>query len=962
MIELSFPNRDGRRDFFYNHLGHAMTTIGTNIEQQRQAAHSWKFWTVLGTFGLAGLVVVSRHNYLLFHCLAELFSISVAWAVFFLVWNTREMMENDALVFVGTSYFFIGSIDLLHTLAYKGMGVFDAHWGANLPTQLWILARYLESGSLLLYPMLIGKTFRAARVFFGWLAITAAVLVSIFYLPVFPDCYIEGTGLTPFKIASEYIVCLLLCLAFVLLYVKRDHVDTTVFRLISASVATTICGELAFTFYVSVYGLSNLVGHFFKIVSFILIYQALIRTGLTRPYSVLFKTVKESEEKYQAIFQNARVGLFRSSVSDGKPIEANALCAELAGYESADECLKQYDASENHLLKQAYGEMLPELEKTGMVKNREIRIRRDDGATLWLGLSGTLGEDRKTLEGAVVDISERKLQERSRESLLKLVDFAAKLDARQLLQKVLDEAEKLTDSETGFFHLVDSDQETITLQAWSAKSPKYMPGTESEGRLYPISQAKVWTECVGTGKPVIQNDNSRVSRKKGLPEEHALAIRELLVPVVRSGKVKAIIGVGDKPVPYGDDDEKTVRRLADTAWEIVERKRAEERLQAANDSLEREVRQRTRELEKVAHEFESLFDSSQVGMMVLRGGRFFSKGNQRLADILGYETPEEMEGLSMKSLHLGEERFREFGEKYYDKLNQGEILHVEYQLRRKDGAPVWCSLSGKALDTGEPVDPDKGVLWIVDDIGDRKHAEHVLKATLDQLERSNDELARFAYVASHDLQEPLRAIIGFLQLLESRYHEQLDEKGRHYIERTVKAGHRMQRLISDLLALSRINTRGQGFETTDFNGIVDKVVDRLQPRIEQKGAKVCRGDLPSAMADASQMETLFFHLISNALKYNESHAPWVEIDWIKKESQYRFHVKDNGIGISPRFYDRIFVVFQRLHGRREYSGTGVGLTLCKKIVERHGGRIWVESEAGKGSTFFFTLPSKRRTG
>ena len=387
---------------------------------------------------------------------------------------------------------------------------------------------------------------------------------------------------------------------------------------------------------------------------------------------------------------------------------------------------------------QAYGEMLPELEKTGMVKNREIRIRRDDGATLWLGLSGTLGEDRKTLEGAVVDISERKLQERSRESLLKLVDFAAKLDARQLLQKVLDEAEKLTDSETGFFHLVDSDQETITLQAWSAKSPKYMPGSESEGRLYPISQAKVWTECVGTGKPVIQNDNSRVSRTKGLPEEHAPAIRELLVPVVRSGKVKAIIGVGDKPVPYGDDDVKTVRRLADTAWEIVERKRAEERLQAANDSLEREVRQRTRELEKVAHEFESLFDSSQVGMMVLRGGRFFSKGNQRLADILGYETPEEMEGLSMKSLHLGEERFREFGEKYYDKLNQGEILHVEYQLRRKDGAPVWCSLSGKALDTGEPVDPDKGVLWIVDDIGDRKHAEHVLKATLDQLERSND--------------------------------------------------------------------------------------------------------------------------------------------------------------------------------------------------------------------------------
>ena len=172
----------------------------------------------------------------------------------------------------------------------------------------------------------------------------------------------------------------------------------------------------------------------------------------------------------------------------------------------------------------------------------------------------------------------------------------------------------------------------------------------------------------------------------------------------------------------------------------------------------------------------------------------------------------------------------------------------------------------------------------------------------------------------------------------------------------------MQNLISDLLALSRINTRGQDFAMTDFNEIMDKVLGRLQSRIKQKGATVDCGELPSAMADASQMESVFFNLVSNALKYNESQAPRVEIGWTQSDSRYRFSVKDNGIGISPRFFDRIFIVFQRLHGRRQYSGTGVGLTLCKKIVERHGGRIWVESEAGKGSTFFFTLPSQRRTG
>ena len=232
----------------------------------------------------------------------------------------------------------------------------------------------------------------------------------------------------------------------------------------------------------------------------------------------------------------------------------------------------------------------------------------------------------------------------------------------QFLQKLSDEAEKLTESEIGFFHLIDPDQETITLQAWSANARKNRPGTEPMARCYPISQAEAWAECVGKAKPVIHSDNSHISRKRGLPEKHAPAVRELLVPVVRSNRVKAIVGVGGKPIPYGDDDVKKSGGWRTRLGKSSERKRAEERLQAANDSLEREVRQRTRELEKIAYEFESLFDSSQVGMMVLRGGRFFSKGNQRLADILGYDTPKEMEGFSMKSLHLDQERFQEFGE------------------------------------------------------------------------------------------------------------------------------------------------------------------------------------------------------------------------------------------------------------------------------------------------------------
>ncbi|RPJ78812.1 MAG: hypothetical protein EHJ94_08930, partial [Deltaproteobacteria bacterium] len=239
-----------------------------NTADQHQTEHpAWIFSSAIGIIGLAGLVIVSRHNFLLFHGLAELFSISVAWAVFFLVWNTRHVTDADSLVFVGIAYFFIGIVDLLHTLAYKGMGVFSSHWGANLPTQLWVLARYMESASLILFPLLFRKKIQPTLIFGCWAGATLLLLGTIFFWRVFPDCYIEGTGLTRFKIFSEYIICILLGIALMLLHIRKGMVDTVVFRLLALSIIMTICAELAFTFYVSVYGFSNLLGHFFKIIS-----------------------------------------------------------------------------------------------------------------------------------------------------------------------------------------------------------------------------------------------------------------------------------------------------------------------------------------------------------------------------------------------------------------------------------------------------------------------------------------------------------------------------------------------------------------------------------------------------------------------------------------------------------------------------------------------------------------------
>jgi PAS domain S-box-containing protein len=228
----------------------------------------------------------------------------------------------------------------------------------------------------------------------------------------------------------------------------------------------------------------------------------------------------------------------------------------------------------------------------------------------------------------------------------------------------------------------------------------------------------------------------------------------------------------------------------------------------------------------------------------------------------------------------------------------------------------------------------------------------------ESLERSNRDLEQFAYVASHDLQEPLRAIVGFLQLFESRYKARVDEKGRHYIERSVKAAHRMQQLIRELLTLSRVHTKGSILVPTDLNQLLKGVLDNLQELVREKNAEVNCGLLPMVNIDAAQIGSLFQNLLVNALHYNQSPTPRVEIGYQELDDSYRFRVQDNGIGIPPQFAQRIFLVFQRLHTEQEYTGTGLGLALCKRIVERHGGAIWFEPNPSEGTTFYFTLPKE----
>lgn len=273
----------------------------------------------------------------------------------------------------------------------------------------------------------------------------------------------------------------------------------------------------------------------------------------------------------------------------------------------------------------------------------------------------------------------------------------------------------------------------------------------------------------------------------------------------------------------------------------------------------------------------------------------------------------------------------------------GEIrwVHEKCQHVRDDAGRIICSLG------------------MVQDVTERKEAEDQLKKATDELKRSNVALRQFAYATSHDLREPLRNMASFVKLLERRYKNKIDEKADQYIDYIVDSSKRMQALIDDLLDYARLETKGKVLEPLNCNELIDRTITDLTASINESKAEVTHDLLPDVTADPLQLSRLFQNLISNAIKYRGTGTPRIHISASRGKDEWVFSVRDNGIGIDPEYFERIFVIFQRLHTREEYPGTGIGLAICKKIVELHGGRIWVDSEPGKGSTFYFSIPDKK---
>ncbi len=650
---------------------------------------------ILGAASLAGLWILSFQDYLLFHSIAEFFSIAVACGIFLVAFNTRAFSRNGYLLFLGLAYAFVACVDLLHLLSYKGMGVFPGV-SSNPATQLWIIARSVQAVSLAAAPLFLRRAFRPRLVFLVYFLVSAGLLALVYH-GAFPVCFGPG-GLTPFKKTAEYAISAVLVLSLVLLMRKKEEFSPIVLKTVAFSILLTIGSELSFTFYVSVYGLSNMVGHLFKIAAFYLIYKALVRTSLIDPYTMLFRDLQKSRQD----------------------------------------------------LKRANDE----LEERVRDRTRELSLANVE----LLSRAEELAESRSALAG------ERQRLYSVLESLpvfvyLRGADFRIAFANRMFRERFGEPGE--------------------------APCHRILWGREEPCPDCPMNRV------METGKPWRMQWN---------------------------------------PAPDG-----------------------------------------------------------------------------RVYDL-------------------------------YD-----------YPFTDTDGSRL--------------------VLEMGVDVTERERARNALVLHARKLEDANENIRDFAFVAAHDLQEPLRKVHTLSDQLRLRLSGKLSDGDESRLDRLMRSAARMRTMVAALLRFHQVAALEEPEETVELSGVLSGVLEELAPLVRAMGARVDVGPLPSVRARPRLMRELFASLVSNALYFKGDGPPEITVDSRPvpgpepPEPGVAWHevrVADKGAGFDMRYADKIFKPFQRLGVGDRNDRAGMGLAVARRVVDMMGGRISVQSEPGKGTVFTVLMPGRNR--
>lgn len=702
------------------------------------------------------------------------------------------------------------------------------------------------------------------------------------------------------------------------------------------------------------------------------------------------QALRESEERFRKQFEEALNAIFVADAETGILLDCNRAACELVGWEKAELVGKHQRML--HPPEEVEGEFSrafrahrkePEqaLETQVITKAGEIREVAIKANRLEIG-------GRQVLQGIFRDITERKRAERALEQraaqLALLNDIGGEIAALADLNSVLERAARLVQERFGYHHAalftLDRERGELVMRARAGKFAHLFP---------PDHHLKLGQGMVGWvsehGEMLLANDVDAEPRYVNLYPDVIPTKSELSVPIRVGEKVIGVLDVqSDQPNAFSENDVLVIETLADQIAVAIENAHLYEAVRAGEES-ERRFREQLGVLHEVGNELSKAptFDDlcrqavelgrsrlgfDRLGIWFLDEdprfmvGSFGTDEQGQLRDERGIRLPI-TPGASARILI---DQIPAVFEADVPLLNdRGEAVGRGWKANMaiRDAERVIGYISADNLLSGRPV--EKHQLEILKLFGStlghlctRKRAEEALAQKAQELSRSNADLEYFAYIASHDLQEPLRMVSSYLQLLERRYKDQLDADAREFIAYAVGGASRMQALINALLSYSRVGTRGKPFEPTDCSMVLERALTNLKVAIEENDAVVTHDPLPTVMADEVQLAQVFQNLIGNAIKFRGERPPQVHIGAQRGKGEWVFSVRDNGIGIDPQHFERIFMIFQRLHSQDEYPGTGIGLAICKRIVERHGGRIWVESQPGQGSTFYFTIPDK----